>query len=154
MADPAKPRRPLRYSLRTLFLVVTLLGAFLGWLSWELASIREREAYLRWTMERTHTIKFVHFDGPFPAVPFWRRWLGDHAQNHVLIPSNSTAADVEQAQALFPEALWIEVEEPAEVIESESPDRESERSGSSNLDFTTFSQHDSFFRSRRWRSRL
>jgi hypothetical protein len=49
MTFPAAPRRRwFRFSLRTLFVVVTVLGASLGWLVVQLKWIQDRHEALRW----------------------------------------------------------------------------------------------------------
>lgn len=106
---PALPRRRwFRYSLRTMLVVVTV---FAVWLGWELKFVRERKAFLDWTIEERHIIRFTHFDGPAPAVPFWRRWLGDAPVQSVMLPHGSSEADLIRAQSLFPEAFEIGIED-------------------------------------------
>ena|ERR1051325_8457872 len=47
--SPTSPRRRwFRFSLRTLFLLVTILGVFLGWLGGQIKWIMDRHEALRW----------------------------------------------------------------------------------------------------------
>jgi len=49
MPSPAPDRRRFRFSLRTLFVLVTVLGSSLGWLGMQLRWIRERHDGSRWS---------------------------------------------------------------------------------------------------------
>ena len=76
----ALKRRWLRYSLRTLFVVVTVVAI---WLGLELKFIRERRDFLV-TRDRNFTVDgvtdvFIYEIWTKPksgTIPFWRRWLG------------------------------------------------------------------------------
>ncbi len=49
---PAKPRRRwLRFSLRTLLILVTVSGAVLGWVGWELEQVRKEKEVIAWVIE-------------------------------------------------------------------------------------------------------
>jgi hypothetical protein len=119
MSTPTTPRRWFHYSLRTLFVVVTL---FALWLGWELKFIRDRRSFLK-SMDELRdaemtqaatglTVAFGGLGWTFqgaPAVdvriPFWRRWRGDEAQIGLILPRSSTDADMENAKRLFAEAI-------------------------------------------------
>ena len=112
-----------------MFVMVTVVGVSIGWLVSELKFVRDRQALLDWAADETHIIKFVHFAPPHPTVPFWRIWLGDRPKSHVLLPFSSTKAVVERAEALFPEALWIEVEESGSAEEPDEPEESTPADG-------------------------
>jgi hypothetical protein len=113
MSTQTPPRRWFRYSLRTMFVVVTL---FALWLGWELKFIRDRRSFLKSMdemreaeMAQTANGLTVAFIGTIVrisdrGIPFWRRWLGDEAQALMTLPQSSTDADMENAKRLFPEA--------------------------------------------------
>ena len=49
---PAKPRRRwLRFRLRTLLILVTVSGAVLGWVGWELEQVRKEKEVIAWVIE-------------------------------------------------------------------------------------------------------
>lgn len=51
MTAVARPAAAFRFNLRTLFLVVTILGSVLGWLSVQLKWIHDRDEALRWLID-------------------------------------------------------------------------------------------------------
>jgi hypothetical protein len=105
---PAPKRRWFRFSLRTLFVAVTV---FAIWLGLELKFIRERRDFLE-TRDRNVEADglsdvFIYEFGTKPKswpIPFWRRWLGDETRELIVLWSNSTDADRQRAAELFPEA--------------------------------------------------
>src|SRR5262249_17973923 len=99
-------RRWPRFTLRTLFVLVTLVAC---WLAWEMNFIRQRKAFLQsvgWSLRA---------DGPptliskkqVAKIPAWRRWLGDHPFSIIALPPDSTDEAQHQAEALFPEAAVV-----------------------------------------------
>jgi hypothetical protein len=109
---PTTPRRWFRYSLRTMFVIVTL---FAFWLGWELKFIRDRRAFVA-AMDELRTAEIQKSTSAFglnftwtnqisgASIPFWRRWLGDEPQTVIALPRTSTEDDRETAVRLFPEA--------------------------------------------------
>jgi hypothetical protein len=81
MTPSAPPRRRFRFSLRTLFVLVTVFGV---WFGWELKFVRERQA-VREELQRNGGIVQTAAEIQQPwfvgtrTIPFWRRWLGDEA---------------------------------------------------------------------------
>jgi hypothetical protein len=104
-----KIRPSFRFSLRAIFVMVTV---FALWLGWELKFISERRAIHKWVVDSggvtvlgtdQHEIArgIVH-------IPFWRRWLGDYAVGMVKLEAHATPADVKRVKAAFPEVLYCE----------------------------------------------
>ena len=66
-----------QFRLRTLFVLVALVAAFMGWIGYQVHLVRERRAML----------KNVLYAGPgnitianprrYSDLPFYRKWLGD-----------------------------------------------------------------------------
>jgi hypothetical protein len=113
----ATKRRWFRFSLRTLFVAVTVIGV---WLGWQFNFVNERRAMRAWIVDHggfvdiftrpdtTGSLAIIHYSrlmGPDeePEIPQWRRWLGDEAVNQVMMPAESSAADINRAKHLFPE---------------------------------------------------
>jgi hypothetical protein len=79
-------------------------------LGWQVQHIRQRRQFLQWIERRQLACGDEQvFVDPAPAghakIPFWRRWLGDHAFDEIALPCDSTPSDDERAKALFPEAI-------------------------------------------------
>ncbi len=108
-------RRWYRWSLRTLFAVVTV---FAVWLGWHMKIVHQRRAYLDGLKSRGLSYELVsesesayrdvgsdymsYYELPGPvSIPFWRRWLGDDAAIRISVGDVATEAD--EARRLFPE---------------------------------------------------
>ena len=89
--NQAPKRRWFRFSLWTLFVVVTVFGC---WLGYELNRNRQRQAFV----ERAGAV----VDYPFQKEDV-RPWLMTR-YSMIRLPSRSTAEDIEEARRLFPEA--------------------------------------------------
>ena len=114
-------RRGFRFGLRGMFVAVTVIGC---WLGWELRFVQKRKAMRQWGAETQLMIRVsqkvpansvpgynppryndpVRPEYKVPAIPFWRRWLGDEVIGYLLLSERCTKRDVQRAQDLFPEA--------------------------------------------------
>jgi hypothetical protein len=111
-----KPRRRwFRFSLRTMFLLVTSFSLWLGWQTW---IVRERSAMRDWldanggrvspTMQGTQLDHEPFIFEQVNTLPFWRRWLGDQSIAAVSLPDFPPPTEqVERAKRLFPEAKVV-----------------------------------------------
>jgi hypothetical protein len=100
----APNRRWFRYSLRTLFIVVTL---FACWLGWNLNKVRQREQVLRqknitsagmdWATKQPRQTPPQHF-------PFSWRLLGEQPLHILGVHGGLSPDELKRLQALFPEA--------------------------------------------------
>jgi hypothetical protein len=88
--------RRLRFSLRTLFVAMTVLSCGAGWAAYQLHWIRERHAFL----EREHIVTYplVHAERP---LPWSLRLFGESQQFLLGVPYE----DLDRARDLFPEAI-------------------------------------------------
>jgi hypothetical protein len=104
-----KPRRRwFRFSLRTLFLLVTLAAVSAGWVSWSLNWIRQRQSALRTdgiqgNPNSLHTI----YDKPQTPSGLWI--FGEVGQSTLIVQGGLISKDRSfELRELFPEAeLWI-----------------------------------------------
>ncbi len=111
-------RRWFQFSLTSLFLLTTLVAL---WLAWELAFIRERQAWLRDNaalVDLDVSTSTVMITGitiassttapapllPPPTISWWRRLLGDEAVPTITEGDNWTDDDRALVARLFPEA--------------------------------------------------
>ena len=95
--------RRLRFSLRTLFVVVTVVCV---WLGWQVPIVRDRHGLLRWVRD---------FEGPVLTagpeddesleLPFFRRLIGDRAVTFIGFPSDVVSMEeIRRIERAFPEA--------------------------------------------------
>jgi hypothetical protein len=94
-----------RYSLRTMFVVMT---AFAVWLGWQSFTVRARRLSIE-TIEAGGGLVYVYDpDYPLqptrPRIPFWRPWFGDQVIDEITLAEGSDARQLEWSQAQFPEA--------------------------------------------------
>jgi hypothetical protein len=98
----ARKRRWWRFSLRTLFVLVTLIGEVTAWVVWSLNWISQRHVFIRDKVDHSGPIAFSDIG---PDVP-GRLWLvGEEAAEFIILKS---ASDTDEAQRLFPEARVID----------------------------------------------
>ena len=120
MSDtPAKPRRRwLSFSLRGMFVAVTLLGC---WLGWQVRIVRERQAVRQWLVSRGDELRINPLDNPF----YWRRpWMcnrehlnfirasiRDDPVDQVRLNSPISKSEMERVARAFPYSIidgWTE----------------------------------------------
>ena len=101
--DPQSPRRWFRFSLRTMFVLVT---AFCCWLGWSANWLLERQQFLESTdPDRLRPWLFhLTFDTPSERLPLSLRILGAKPQVFIDMTGRSME-EAEQAAKLFPESL-------------------------------------------------
>ena len=94
-----------------MFVVVTVAA---GWLGWELKFVRERLTLREGIVDRggscdVRSGMLRPMPGDEPAVPFWRRWLGDDATWDITLNVDSpfTPQEIEHVRRVFPEALVV-----------------------------------------------
>jgi hypothetical protein len=97
------PKRRWSFSLRVLFLVVTVVGI---WLGWNLKQVRDRERMLALIVERDATvIGLGSYEKPLPLI--WWLFGAKSIGRGIIIwmpESQFTDDEVERAKYLFPEA--------------------------------------------------
>jgi hypothetical protein len=108
----APKRRWFRFSLRTLLVVVTVLGSVLGWVTWNLNWIRERHATMTWYKQNGCGPVNVFQDGT--KAPWSIRILGEPGYGTILldvklnrIPTADDQRVKRQVELLFPESTVI-----------------------------------------------
>ncbi len=118
----APNRRWFRFSLRTLFVVVTCLGCLLGWLAYNLNWIRERRHAVRWLSQQElfgpGMVKSEHQ----PELPWSLRVLGEDPSYDVVwvFPGPEEFVDIPAFRRrmatiapLFPETRFKDFEDTA-----------------------------------------
>jgi len=88
-----------RFSLRTLFVLVTLAGIACAWVAYQLDWIRQRKAVLQ-NVRYAGPAQYLLNPRPHTGVPFYRKWLGDVETQRI---DAWSLADADRANALFPE---------------------------------------------------
>ena len=105
-------RRRFRFSLRTLLVVVMLLGISIGWLTVEARFVRQRKLMMaKWEVSPGDARPAIYLrisgylKSRFPersfSIPWHRRLLGDRPICHIWVRSAQAA----EAERLFPEAV-------------------------------------------------
>jgi hypothetical protein len=98
---PAPKRRWFQFSLRTLFVVVTVVALFSGWIGWRLNQARQRENLLQ--SLRVDGARITRI--PAQSSPFMLRKFGTTYIGEILLPSSRFSnADINRVRATFPEA--------------------------------------------------
>jgi hypothetical protein len=120
-----RPHGWFRFSLRTMFILVT---AICCWLAWESSVVRGRQAVLRElrarpgieiTTAEARAVQLPPGTAPPPAarVSLVRRWLGDQAIQEIAYAQgyhNLSRADLDRIARTFPEAKLREFHMPLE----------------------------------------
>jgi hypothetical protein len=108
-----RPR--LRFSLRTLFVLVTTLAVGLGWLNREWQLVQERKAMIdgreiipKRTEGRFHGFPreklAIDFSEDAKYLTFLRRWMGDSDYSSVRIVNEFTETERRRIERVFPRA--------------------------------------------------
>lgn len=107
-------RRPPRFSLRTMFVVVTLLCV---WLGWQLKIVHERSAILAEidradpAVDEYETLESLEKELgriqrlDYVRIPRIRQWLGDRSVLRIWLPHIADSRFVLRTEAAFPEAI-------------------------------------------------
>jgi hypothetical protein len=126
------PRRRRSFSLRMLFVVVTVLACCIGWVGWQIRAIQERQleaqhlqdlgsAVLNWKWYKGVRQEYYH------RIPWWRSWLGDDSYVLICEPeAGFNQAYAEKLGRIFPEAeiAWrMPSAEPADDSPTTQVDR-------------------------------
>lgn len=114
MTDLDKPRRRFRFSLRTVFVLITLLGMALAWVVVQVKWINDRHYALRFSDHAGAVLPATVVSprpGPVPPAPWSIRILGEKGRRTICVVRDSKdmtdaqfEAKVERIQRLFPEA--------------------------------------------------
>ena len=102
----------LTFSLRSMFVVVTV---FACWLGWELKFVRERKAWRAENEERIVALGLMSWDpywDPYASpkrahIPWWRMLMGDVAVEFLAFSEKASNEEFNYALRLFPEVLYV-----------------------------------------------
>jgi hypothetical protein len=96
-------RRWFRWSLRTMFVVVTVLGV---WLGWNFHYVRERDKMAAWIAAEGGSVIKGPASRPWKALPRSWSFLGAESVSQVVLGGSDryTVDDLRRAESLFPEA--------------------------------------------------
>lgn len=99
---PTVPKRRCTFSLRTLFVVMTVLGVLGGWLGYELNWIRQRDGVVRAQVSWEPGLP------DSPPAPWSLRLLGENGVGTVFydgrLPPREQTAEITRLRNLFPES--------------------------------------------------
>jgi hypothetical protein len=97
------PRRRWSFTLRTLFVVVTMFGC---WLGWQAKTVHDRLAVKR-QLEAAGGYAWPNDDESQRSWPRWRRFLGDQRMFGMELPPKYDPKLKAELESLFPEAYWV-----------------------------------------------
>ena len=89
--------RRFRFSLRTLFVTMTVLGCGIAWMAYQLHWIRQRHAFL----QRDHVVSYPPVQAE-RLLPWSLELFGESQQFLIGVPFE----DLDRARELFPEAIF------------------------------------------------
>jgi hypothetical protein len=121
-----RPRRWFRFSLRTMFVLVTVGCIALGWLGWNWRIVRERQHCfdgITWSHAADGlrgTARDIPYVWCFPdesPMPFPRNLLGDKRMKAFLIQSDLGEMAIARIRRAYPEANVLLVEDQVGVKE-------------------------------------
>lgn len=102
MSDPAPKRRWFRFSLRTFFVVVTILAV---WLGYQINWIRQRRDVRASTTISIPILCFVTEEAS-DAPPWPLAWFGEKSGGpEWVLPATTSDEELARVQKLFPETL-------------------------------------------------
>ena len=101
----APKRRWFRFSLRTVFVAVTI---FCVWLGFQFRIIHQRQSMLRWIRDHRGSTYEMSSGSHWRAelVPSWRQWFGDRPIKFIIFNEEDLpdAGQLERIEQLFPES--------------------------------------------------
>lgn len=108
-AIPAPKRRWFAFSLRTMFVVVTVVGLLAWWVHRNLEQVRERDRFLEWAKanDMSHGVYKAPDSKTYPPLPITWRLLGAERVDVFVLDPMVPASDQERVKAAFPEADFI-----------------------------------------------
>jgi hypothetical protein len=116
MTETKPKRRWFRFSLRTLFVVVTVICVAIGALPWrEFSLVQHRKQFVS-DLNQAGSNKGGSWDGHAylsslnsgdRTLSLWRRYCKDHCYPEIELPSKCSQDLIDKAVELFPEAqIW------------------------------------------------
>jgi hypothetical protein len=114
------PRRRWTFGLRTLFVVVTVLGC---WLGWQVDLVQERRSLLPWIEDNATGWSHPHLV-VMPRVSWIRSLLGDqYFIDAITFPADVDEAKLREGRRAFPEGTFGVYSQPEDspVAQADRP---------------------------------
>jgi hypothetical protein len=121
MAAARPTRRIFQFSITSMLLVTALVAI---WLAWELAFIRERQAWIKDHPLLVDPSLFQGLPAHVATIPWWRRVLGDEAVPSIAALDIWDDDDKAAVTRLFPEAALRDVANSANAANAAFTDAE------------------------------
>ena len=103
MEDPKpKKRRWFRFSLRTMFVLVTVFCGLLGWVEWNRRIMQERKASFRGVSSGEYLYATTFSDDPAPCP---RNLMGDQMLEEIFVKQSCPDRALDRLRAAYSEAL-------------------------------------------------